>query len=253
MNRQRMQSGLVAALGAAVLAAGATKLHAQGYRREGRIAAREDRREARFDARNYGNWNQGYGYGYGPAYGGPAGYPGGYNLYGYAGPGGYGGYGGPGAYGYGGAGGYGARPPGFYAPRPGGNPNGPYSQDLVYHGRERSLLGVTLGETPQGAVTIRNVTPDSPADIAGLRRGDEILSINGRQVYSYRDATRIVADHLPNQVIELSIGRNGRERLVQAVLGARPASDRPPMAQHPDGFPSNREYYRSSSNFGNAY
>lgn len=205
----------------AAFAAGASETKAQGFRREGRISARESRQEGRFDARTYGNYGNAYGY-YGPAYYGP---PAGYGAYGSS------------AYGYG--------SPGFYAPHPGANaPARPYRQDLVYHGRERALLGVTLGETPQGAVNIQHVTPDSPADIAGLRRGDEILAVNGRQVYSYRDVTRIVADHLPNDTLELSIGRNGRVRQVEAVLAARPLDGRQPRTElGPDGFPSNRQIY----------
>ena len=206
--------GLIAtALGIAALIAGAAPARAQGFRREGRIAARESRQAGRFDARNNGNWGGYYGNGY---------YAPGY--YGSPGP----------SYGYG--------PPAFYAPRAGYGRQTPYGRDLVYHGRERALLGVTLGETPQGVVNVQHVTPDSPADIAGVRPGDEILAINGRQVYSYRDVTRIVADHLPNDVLDLSIGRNGRERQVEAVLAARPLGGQSPDLG-PDGFPSNRNQY----------
>ncbi len=214
--------GTVLAL--ATISASASDTQAQGFRREGRIAAREARQEGRYDARTYGNYGNGYGY-YGPTYYGPAPGYGGYGTYGSS------------AYGYG--------PPGFYAPHPGANaPSRPYGRDLVYHGRERALLGVTLGETPQGIVNIQHVTPDSPADIAGLRRGDEILAVNGRQVYSYRDVTRIVADHLPNDTLELSIGRNGRVRQLEAVLAARPLDgQQPPTELGPDGFPSNRQIY----------
>lgn len=206
--------GTVLAL--AAFSASASDAQAQGFRREGRIAAREARQEGRFDARNYGNYGNAYGY-YGPAPG--------YGAYGSS------------AYGYG--------PPGFYAPHPGANaPTRPYNQDLVYHGRERALLGVTLGETPQGAVNIQRVTPDSPADIAGMQRGDEILAVNGRQVYSYRDVTRVVAAHLPNDTLELAIGRNGRVRQVAAVLAAGPLDGRQPRTElGPDGFPSNRQLY----------
>jgi hypothetical protein len=220
--------GTVLAL--AAFSASASDTQAQSFRREGRIAAREARQEGRFDARTYGNYGNGY---YGPTYYGP---PEGYANYGGGNYGGYGTYGSS-AYGYG--------PPGFYAPHPGANaPSRPYNQDLVYHGRERALLGVTLGETPQGAVNIQHVTPDSPADIAGLRRGDEILAVNGRQVYSYRDVTRVVADHLPNDTLELSIGRNGRVRQVEAVLAAGPLDGRQPRTElGPDGFPSNRQIY----------
>ena len=213
MNRSNIRRTIAIMLAIAATVGSASHAQAQGFRGEGRIAARESRQEGRFDARNYGNWGGYYGNGYyGPGYYGPAG---------------------P-SYGYG--------PPAFYAPRAGYGRQAPYDRDLVYHGRERALLGVTLGETPQGVVNIQRVTPDSPADIAGLRPGDEILAINGRQVYSYRDVTRIVADHLPNEVLDFSIGRNGRERQVEAVLAARPLGGQS-SDLGPDGFPSNRNLY----------
>jgi membrane-associated protease RseP (regulator of RpoE activity) len=70
-----------------------------------------------------------------------------------------------------------------------------------------------------------------------LRRGDEILAINGRQVFSYRDVTRMVADHQPNDLIELSIGRNGRERTVEATLAGREVPNRP-LTSTPGNYPA---------------
>jgi hypothetical protein len=190
----------------ATIGAGSGDACAQGLRREERMAARDARQQERFNSGAYG----GYGYGvYAPAEG------------------------------------YG--PPGFYAPRAGAAPpRAPYGEDLVYHGRERAVLGITLGMSPDGFVDIRRVTTNSPADFAGLRPGDEILAIDGRQVRSYRDVTRMVANRLPNDVIEIEIGRRGRVRQVEAVLAAaRPVYGQEPITElGPDGFPSNRQIYR---------
>jgi len=216
--------------GIAVTALFAAGAEGQGFRREGRIEAREARQAGRYDARNFGNYGgyapSGAYYGpyYGPSY--PA-YSSGY--YGYNGPQ----YHGPS---------YGSYAPN--APSYANSPPARYDDNVVYHGHERAVLGVTLGETPNGVVTIQRVTPDSPAEEAGLRRGDEILAINGRQVYSYRDVTRMIADHQPNDLVELSIGRNGRERTAEATLAGREVPDRPltsargdyPVAPAPGGY-----------------
>jgi hypothetical protein len=207
MQFSRIASAVVGMAAVVVCSAGA---EAQGFRREGRIEAREARQEGRYDARNFGNYG-GYaapgGVYYGPYYG-PS-YSSGY--YGYNGPQ----YHGP-AYGS-----YATNRPSYYAPP------ARYDDNIVYHGHERAVLGVTLGENRDGVVTIQQITPDSPAEEAGLRRGDEILAINGRQVFSYRDVTRMIADHQPNDLVELSIGRNGRERAVQATLAGREVPNRP--------------------------
>lgn len=215
MQFSRVASAIVGIAAVAGYSAGA---EAQGFRREGRIEAREARQEGRYDARNFGNYG-GYAPGgvyYGPYYG-PS-YSSGY--YGYNGPQ----YHGP-AYGS-----YATNPPPYYAPP------ARYDDNVVYHGHERAVLGVTLGENRDGVVTVQQITPDSPAEEAGLRRGDEILAINGRQVFSYRDVTRMIADHQPNDLVELSIGRNGRERTVEATLAGREVPNRP-LTSVPGNYP----------------
>lgn len=236
---------LIVAAGVTALWLGSTRdAGAQSFRRQGRIDSREMRQEGRWDARNFGNYgNSGYGnYGYnnygpggyyGPGYyGAGGGYGPGFGGGGFAG----GGYYGPGNYyapsgGY--AGGYGG--PGYYN-------NGGYGRGFAQQGaagpyegqfandnpppapRPRGYLGVTMSETPDGIVRISGVRPESPAEEAGLRPGDEILAINDREVYSYRDVTRMIARHNPGDTVQLDIDRNGRDRNVEVVLGEQNGS-----------------------------
>ena len=124
----------------------------------------------------------------------------------------------------------------------------------VYAGHERAVLGVTLGEDEQGYVQIVRVTPNSPADRAGLRPGDDILAINDQQVRSYRDVVQAVAEHNPNDHLAAEVGRNGRVHNVDIVLaGARsgPSNPMPQSGYRGQGYAP--AYYGQAANYGNAW
>ena len=62
---------------------------------------------------------------------------------------------------------------------------------------------------PTLTTTIGKVLPDYPGEAAGIKTGDKILNINGREVSYWEDVTRIVHTNTqPN--IKLLIERNGR-------------------------------------------
>jgi S1-C subfamily serine protease len=74
----------------------------------------------------------------------------------------------------------------------------------------------------QGAI-IGNVTPDSPAEAAGLSRGDIITAIDGEPVTSPQSVVDAVTGHKPGDVVTLSvIGADEEERLVEVTLAEYP-------------------------------
>jgi regulator of sigma E protease len=62
-------------------------------------------------------------------------------------------------------------------------------------------------------VTIRDVSPNSPASEAGLQIGDRMVAINGEKVKSAEQVTQYIRDHR-GQPINLTIERNGQTREV---------------------------------------
>jgi regulator of sigma E protease len=58
-------------------------------------------------------------------------------------------------------------------------------------------------------VTIRDITPNSPASEAGLQVADRIVAINGEKVRSAEQVTQYIRDHR-GQTITLTLERNGR-------------------------------------------
>ncbi|TWU15582.1 PDZ domain-containing protein [Allorhodopirellula heiligendammensis] len=85
----------------------------------------------------------------------------------------------------------------------------------------RAWLGIVLApasESGDGAL-IREVAPGSPAETAGLRRGDEILKLNGKDVQSLDQFVGDVGDFEPGDDIKVMVRRDGNEQEIAAELG----------------------------------
>ncbi len=70
-------------------------------------------------------------------------------------------------------------------------------------------------------VRLMGVTPGSPADVAGVRKGDVVVEFGGMEVkdlYQYTDALRA---HKPGEEVKVVVQRDGRRITLAARLGAR--------------------------------
>jgi C-terminal processing protease CtpA/Prc len=86
--------------------------------------------------------------------------------------------------------------------------------------RNHGLLGIDMDDQ-RGAVVVRDVWSGSPAEQAGLRRGDEIISINDTDVEDQNDVIQELKNHQPGDRLSLTISRNGEERTVRARLASQ--------------------------------
>lgn len=99
----------------------------------------------------------------------------------------------------------------------------------------RGWLGVTTQSTDddlrrgldltRDGLLVNQVSDDSPADRAGLRKGDVILSYNSRSVTEPEELRRLVRETEPGRTISLGIWRNGSRRTLQVEVGELPGSD----------------------------
>ena len=66
---------------------------------------------------------------------------------------------------------------------------------------------------------VNEVTEDSPADKAGLKRGDIIIEYDGKQVDELNDLPRLVAATPVDETVKVKIFRDGKERTVKVKIG----------------------------------
>lgn len=108
---------------------------------------------------------------------------------------------------------------------------------LIEKGKvERGYLGVSIGDITEEMVDIYgrrdgalvlSVEQNSPADNAGLKRGDLITAVNDREVKSSADLKNIIGSTAPNTRISLDLIRDKKNLRVWVTLKALP--DQPSM------------------------
>jgi len=93
----------------------------------------------------------------------------------------------------------------------------------------RGWLGVSIQEiTPELAkafkldvkegALVAQVTPGSPADKAGLQRGDVILGVDGKAIPKPRDLSRLIAGTPVGSTVKLDVLREGKKKSLSAVI-----------------------------------
>ncbi|WKZ32837.1 MAG: DegQ family serine endoprotease [Thermodesulfobacteriota bacterium] len=116
----------------------------------------------------------------------------------------------------------------------------------------RGWIGVSIQElTPELArsfgvkeargVLISSVNPNEPADQAGLKAGDIIISFDGRQVNELSDLPRVVATTPPGKNSEVKVLRDGKERVFFVKVGIKVDEEiTEPAANQDNGSPDKR-------------
>ena len=80
------------------------------------------------------------------------------------------------------------------------------------------VLGVILEEREDG-VGIQRVMPDGGGQRAGLRQGDVVVKVNGKQMLNLPMVVDTVREHLPGEQIKLEIRRGEETLSIKATLG----------------------------------
>lgn len=109
-------------------------------------------------------------------------------------------------------------------------------RQLIEHGEvRRGYLGVHPGEVDyqlaadgtlpdlDGAV-LDQVVRNSPADLAGIRRGDVIRTWNGTPIERYNQLYQLAEMSRPNSVVEVVLIRNGQELKKTVTVGTLPTT-----------------------------
>jgi serine protease Do len=109
------------------------------------------------------------------------------------------------------------------------------ADQLIESGQvRRAWIGVSFQElTPQlarqldveadGGAVVGNVVPGGPADEAGVKPGDVIVSVDGEALEEGHDLLRSVIAKQVGQQASLGIVRDGKKKKLRLTLGARPS------------------------------
>lgn len=80
-----------------------------------------------------------------------------------------------------------------------------------------------LGLERTSGVYITEITPNSPSAQAGLLQGDLIVAVDGREVGNFDAMISYLFNHTsPGDTVEMQVLRDGRQLILDIVLGARP-------------------------------
>ena len=111
----------------------------------------------------------------------------------------------------------------------------PVMDQILAHGKVvRGYLGVHIQDfSPElaksfnfnqsGGVLIGDVTPNTPAASAGLKKGDVIVKLNGQAVNDNNDLRNTISQMAPGTTVKLDIWRDGKTQDYNVTLGELPA------------------------------
>ena len=84
--------------------------------------------------------------------------------------------------------------------------------------------GALVSQARNGAgETLDAVVPGGPAEKAGVREGDIILAVGGREIDAEHPLDLVLAGFAPGQTVDLSINRGAGTITLSITLGTRPA------------------------------
>jgi serine protease Do len=101
-----------------------------------------------------------------------------------------------------------------------------FDQTLAEYGiKSMGELLDELGLKEQRGVFVYFVEPDSPADKAGLKKGDVVIEFNGKSVTGQSDMFFKVAEVTPGTEVNLKVLRDKKQRGLKIALIERPPVD----------------------------
>ena len=112
-------------------------------------------------------------------------------------------------------------------------------EQIVAHGKVvRGYLGVSIqnvdpdmakafGLSQGGGALIASVAPGGPAAKAGLKSGDVVLKLNGKDVVDMSDLSLRISEMAPGEVANMLIFRDGKTQQIGVTLGTLPETSQP--------------------------
>ena len=111
------------------------------------------------------------------------------------------------------------------------------ADQLIKTGKvQRGYAGISMQDVPadmaeffkldntNGAI-VTSVTPDSPADKAGLKKDDVVIQIDNKKIIDTQDVKNIIGFTTPGTDVDITIMRNGKEKKLTMTVGSQQESE----------------------------
>tara|TARA_R110000868_G_scaffold259361_2_gene517152 strand:- start:14501 stop:15976 length:1476 start_codon:yes stop_codon:yes gene_type:complete len=92
-------------------------------------------------------------------------------------------------------------------------------------GEVDKTMAEALGLSRNRGIIVGQIVEDSPAEKAGLKEDDIIVSVDKEEVSDYDAFRTMVASFKPGKIIELQVIRGGEEKSISVTLGTRPGEE----------------------------
>lgn len=92
-------------------------------------------------------------------------------------------------------------------------------------GEVDKTMAQALGLNRDRGIIVGQVVEDSPAEKAGLKEDDIIVSLNGEEVSDYDAFRTKVASFKPEEKVDIEVIRDGKEKEISVTLGIRPSDE----------------------------
>ncbi len=101
-----------------------------------------------------------------------------------------------------------------------------------------AFLGVQMAPTDQGSgVSVVEVTKASAAEIMGIRKGDVLHAVDGKEVVGPKDFAARIQRHSPGDLVTIGITRGDQQMELRGLLGRLPGvGPLHPAFPFPEGF-----------------
>jgi hypothetical protein len=94
-------------------------------------------------------------------------------------------------------------------------------QQPTQDARRPAGLGVAVVQQGDERVHVARVYQESPAELAGIRQGDQIIQIDGQPIHTVDDLLTTVRQSEPGRTVQISINRNGDRQTLEVSLQTR--------------------------------
>jgi len=96
------------------------------------------------------------------------------------------------------------------------------AEELIKTGKSSyPVLGISVDTSfAEGGARVASVSPDSPAQSAGIETGDVIIELGGRKITNSDELIVAIRDKAPGDQVSITLKRNDVTKVVKATLVA---------------------------------